>query len=273
MAFDCLMCCGNKASVLRYDQRLEIAREVLYRMSDQGSGLNVFSDFDCMACEPYCLPIALHPETSLFTFSVADIPFLFFVKPIFDLSGLQDFYSKQASLPFETDGFIFTNLFDPAYPFRMNESSIYKWKPATESINHNTIDFAVIPCGSETNTLPKFSSMFSNQARARNKWKFRVKMADMERYRTWQRRSDTNCLLHTKIDNQWFPFSFGVMVADNLPAASLSRPVVAEFAWNAYQHTWVGLRTRNKDANQFETVVGTIENIIENIQIAELISS
>ena len=46
---------------------------------------------------------------------------------------------------------------------------------------------------------------------------------------------------------------------------------VVEIRWNYMTQGWEAVRIRNKEANVFDTVVKTVQNIIEDIQVYELV--
>lgn len=250
LVFDCLMAFGNKTSVLRYDHRLEIAREVVYRMvvcPEQNNTVPLEQDqkipLDMGAHLPYCLPISLRPETSTWAQKAGRLPFLLAVKPIFDMSGLVHYYRNHCvHLPFKFDGMVFTNVNDPVYPFRMKANSILKWKPKME----NTIDFVVTRNGSLDQIRP-----------CKNK-------KQLEQFRSAQPATNNVWLWCVLPNRNMFCFSAGIA----------HHPIVEnhvyECGWNTQLQTWQVLRMRSKDPNAWDTVVNTIQNIVEEISIDEL---
>lgn len=252
LVFDCLMCCGNKTSVLRYDQRVEIAREAVYRMNNKTLEGRV--PLEMGADMPYCLPIAMRRDTSRFALPAGKLPFLVAVKPVFDMAGLRDYGTRiMPHLGFKFDGLVFTDLRDPAYPFRMRPTSMIKWKPRQADFNENTIDF-IVTAATPDNILQD--------------WPPRFRPADprISQYRRFDPQQ-TNCWLWSTLpDRSMFCFSGGVC---QMPGFAPNR--VYECRWNYRFNNWEVVRWRNKDANLWETVVMTVQNIIENIEFSEFI--
>lgn len=145
LVFDALMVCGNRCAVLRYDQRLEIAREVVHRMCPTGRAPQDMP-LPMGATSPFCLPIRAHDYLSCFGVGAGKFPFRVAVKPVFDVAGLKDYERLVLPrLPFGFDGLVFTSLADPAYPFRSKQDTVLKWKPRHAEYNENTVDFVVTP--------------------------------------------------------------------------------------------------------------------------------
>lgn len=241
LIFDCLMLCGNKASILRYDHRLELAREAVYRMCTKLDGyIRVPMGVDL----PYSLP-TLRPHVSRYALPAGKFPFLLSVKPIFDLSGMSDY--RKYTLPFGFDGFVFTRLNEAAQPFRMQPTSILKWKPRMHEYSENTIDFIV------TTSPARLSP-----------WPPRMNGIPSEMYKFRNTEQTNVCLWCVLSTNVYFCFSGGVT----------HQPVVEnqvyECRWNFQYNQWQVGRMRNKDANALETVVCTVKNIIEDISFEEL---
>jgi DNA-directed RNA polymerase II subunit RPB1 len=270
LAFDCLMSCGNKSAVLRYDQRIEITREVLYRITSRAP----YSEqmFNMGLQEPYALPVALRPEMSQYLWNIGKLPFTVIVKPLFDLSGLAHYEKTwMHNLPFQTDGFVFTHLFDPAYPFRTKPLSVLKWKPRTQVYNENTIDF-MITVSNDSQTFLPLKKVFSLNMRSKNKWTSDLQMHEVEKYRTTkplQSHDSQYYYLWTVLpDKTLFCFSAAYLTLS--PEATFQASKIYECRWNYELKTWEIVRFRNKEMNQWTTVLGTIQNIIEDIQIEEL---
>lgn len=257
LAFDCLLSYGNKTSVLRYDQRVEIAREVVFRLN--GDVRTGRKPLPMGAHLPYCLPIALRPETSHYALPAGQLPFLMAVKPIFDWSGLADYYRRiqqPGALPFAFDGLIFTDLREPAYPFRMQPTSMLKWKPRTTDFSENTIDFMVTTRTNADNILPEWSPKFRPAD---------PRIASFRRFDPQQ----TNVWLWSMLpDKSAFCFSGGLC---SLQSFVPNR--VYECRWNYRWQNWEVVRWRNKDLNLWDTVILTIQNIIEDIQFEELVQN
>ncbi len=268
MAFDCLMICGNRSAGLRYDQRVELAREVVFRLSagESGESAKLGEPFLVGATAAYCLPICLRPETSTHLIEAGELPFALFVKPIFDMSGLAHFIEhRQPLLPFGCDGYIFTNLSDPAMPFRMNPTSIFKFKPRDDELNHNTIDFLVMPLGERSDELPSISFYLGSSA-----WKYELSPVSFDTMRSRRPKPNHNCLLAFYFDGNLVYFSYGVVDDISVLPVGPTDAHTFECHWNYRLQTWQVGRARNKDHNQLETVVKTVQNIIENISPSEL---
>jgi len=267
LTFDCLMSCGNKSSVLRYDQRIEVAREVLFQMAVvQSETLEVVTGlpFQMGHQEPYALPISRRPEMSNCLFQVGKLPFRFVVKPLFDLKGLMHYTQHWIeNLPFGVDGYVITNLYEPCYPFRMRREAIFKWKPRNEVYSENTVDFILTPRHDQVEAL---ATKFSTHPRAKNRWSSDVPMHTVEGFR----KHEGDCSLWTVMpDRKRFKFSDGTMA---LPQGEEpQKDKVYECRWNYKDQRWEVVRFRNKDVNQWATVVATIQNIVEDIQLQELV--
>jgi len=176
IVYDCLMTCGNKSAVLRYDQRIEIARELMFRMADPES---FTVPFNMGIEESYALPIALRPETSAYLFKIAHLEKKFHVKPIFDMSGLHHYAKKwKSQLPFACSGFVFTSISAPVYPFQMKKDMGWKWDDMG-----STVTFTLTENKAETKNLSLLQHQFSNSYKAKNKWPFDMKMKQVEYYR------------------------------------------------------------------------------------------
>lgn len=255
LAFDCLMSYGNKTSVLRYDHRIELAREVVFRMNN--NRYEGRRPLPMGAHLPYALPIALRPETSHLALPAGQLPFLLAVKPIFDLSGLADYHRRiqqPGALPFAYDGLVFTDLRDPAYPFRLRPTSVLKWKPRMADFSENTIDFMVTARTGPENVLQDWVPKFRPAD---------PRIAAFRRFDPQQ----TNVWLWSMLpDKSAFCFSGG---CSELQSFVPNR--IYECRWNYRLQNWEVVRWRNKDLNMWETVILTVQNIIEDIQFEELL--
>jgi hypothetical protein len=251
LAFDCLMCYGNKTATLRYDHRIEIARDVLFRLNNKV--LEGRIPVNMGADAPYCLPITMRPETSHMGLPIGKIPFLASVKPIFDMSGLQHYFTHYANtLAFKFDGLVFTNLQDPAYPFRMKIDAILKWKPRLDDYSENTIDFMITTRSTPDNILQNLPPKFRDH-----------NLAHFRKFHPHH----TNIWLWTMLpDKTAFCFSGGISQVQNLLPNR-----VYECRWNYRLQNWEAVRLRNKDINQWETVTLTVQNIVEDVKFEELI--
>jgi hypothetical protein len=118
---DCHTVCGNPCGHLRYDHRLEIAREVVYRFLVPGPDLTtpgstrvrvrkVNLGVDC----PAVLPIHKRTVVSREGYALFGSNIFVSVTPIFRCDGLQefkDFWQKDLSFPYE--GFSVVDVRDP----------------------------------------------------------------------------------------------------------------------------------------------------------------
>lgn len=268
MAFDCLLISGNRSAVLRYDQRLELAREVVFRLSagETGEAAVTIGPFYAGATERYALPIAMRPETSTHLIRAGELPFALFVKPAFDMTGLRHYSQTwQNTLPFHCDGYIFTDLKQPSAPFRMAATSLFKWKPRDQWINHNTIDFLVVPRGQASETLPCLSYYMPNK-----RWAYDISLPAINSMRSCRPSSAHNCVLALYVDSQLVYFSYAICPDPDMIPNTSTVPHTFECHWSYASSTWEVGRLRNKDHNQLATVVGTIQNIIEDISLSEL---
>ena len=247
IAADCLMCCGNKSAVLRYDQRIEICREVLFRLV--GDSSKVSQDFPVGASEPYALPICLRPQMSGELFAIGNVPFRFFVKPVFDLKGLEH-YSKTwmsgSCLPFTTDGIEFINLNDPAYPFDLNPTQILTWR-------NQIMRFVVVE--PECDELPSFSTV-------RQKHNLSVKSAQqVDQYRKRNRSQFDLLLLCSDSSSSYFHFTFG----SGATVECLSN--VCNCKWNNEKRIWQVLGPTNEMPDTLHTVLSFLETVSEPINL------
>jgi DNA-directed RNA polymerase subunit A' len=158
VVYDCEACCGNSLTETRYDLRLEVAREVVYRLItcntnipfDKAKGLRRVE-----MCANRGIPIARRTKTNQhLTSEWSAVPGEFFfgicVKPVFDPRVIAQVL-PHFGLP--TDGVVFTSLTHNIAPFRTNREAILKWKP-TQSID--------VSLKLET---PGFYAMFSSDER------------------------------------------------------------------------------------------------------------
>jgi hypothetical protein len=254
---DCVMSCGHRCAHLRYDQRLEIAREVLHQLATQGNRAPLDAvggtqeAIDLGASSPFCLPICNRRHQSSHVTRVGSLPFGMVVKPVFRLSSLQTFadeWIRSGKYPLPTDGFVFTDLFAAAYPFSMRPLSVFKWKPRNSELSENSIDFVVTPAP----TPGQPADLPAVQADV-----------DISRFRNptgtvhlWVRHTRSQSLLL---------FS----AAEECDIGCTSG--VVECAWHFQKRRWQGMRVRRKDANTVRTAVCTVQNIVEDIQLSDII--
>lgn len=239
--FDCLLSCGNKCSVLRYDQRLEVGREVVHRLG-RPSGRRVDFGFQKSL---FHVPISLRPRVSREFYQMGVLPFPVIVKPVFDVAGVATYTTNVVpTLPFKTDGMVFTNLYDPAYPFRMRDTSIFKWKSGV----HNTIDITIHP--KLASKLPMLPTPITN-----------TDNTFVNHYR--------NDLTGGKTIVSMFVGQFYFSDAFVSPEVELQMGQTYECKWSLDSHTWTVIRHREKSPNHWTTVVNTLQNLVEDIKVSE----
>ena len=255
MVFDALAVCGNRCSVLRYDQRIEIARTIIHQLCVAGNELvPLYMGMDLKYALPSLRP---HISKSMVIPQGWDIGLC--VKPVFELEGLTHFHREVAPrLAFEIDGYTFTHISLPAYPFRMEEDSIFKWKPRKGDYSSHTIDFIVYPMDSQyiddlkQYPIPKGLSV-----------------EHVRRYQTTEgnvKLVSHHTVYKPKYKRHQIIFSMGQ--ADTRYPVAFGK--VYECAWNLTRKQWEIVRRRDKSCNQFETVARTVQNIIEDIKPEEI---
>lgn len=255
MIFDALVVCGNRCSVLRYDQRIEIARTIVHQFCVPGNTLQpIYMGMDL----EYALP-SLRPHVSKSIATPQGWNIGICVKPVFQLEGLSHFHEHvMPKLSFEIDGYTFTHISLPAYPFRMETDSIFKWKPRKGDYSSHTIDFLVYPMDTKgvddlschtivdpmtPETLKPFQCLEGNVKLVAHHTVYKPK------YKRYQ-------------------ITFSMGFADTRYPLSFGK--VYECVWNIRRNQWEIVRQRDKNCNQFETVVRTVQNIIEDIQPSEI---
>jgi hypothetical protein len=248
LVFDCLMLCGNKSAALRYDQRLELAREAVHLLTQGGKPTSC----NLGARAPSCLPIALRPSTSKVLRPCDGFPFLLAVKPIFALEGLEVFRQKyEADLSFPVDGYVFTRLQDEAKPFLLSPTSILKWKPRRDKEwDENTIDVTATARPPLSHVqLPRGSKSLLHRFRSRD-----------GPFLMFGRNNDSK---------EPFLFSAGYSGLD----CDVHDGSVYEARWNLNKLQWYLYRQRDKEANTVSTIERCLGNINENITIGDIIKS
>ena len=244
VVYDCLLSCGHRLSSLRYDKRLEIAREQVYRL---GLRQNVFAPgTDTTPVQMFVedgLPTR-RPVVSTQSFQPGMLPFRVCVKPIFDIHRLTTFDST--SFHFPTDGYVFTNLTDPATPFRRSTTAILKWKPSTDEWDENSIDVY-------TRLAPVHRRVLDEPDDLRPVC-----------YRAY-RRCEGVYEMETR---------HGVLVSygEGSPPGGYEGDGVYEYRWNRLRSAWCMFRRRDKSANTLQTVTATLRNIIERVSLHDIAS-
>ena len=277
--YDCITISGNFSNVLRYDQRLELCREVLYQLligSISGSVDDVKNQLASNATpiefgqgKPYIIS-SLREEMSVNMYKVGNIPFLMVVKPIFSTVGIVNFdKTMNGKLSFDTDGYVLTHLEDVCHPFRIKKTSFIKWKPRTLEYSENTVEFVVAQNNEKLQPIKNY--FFQNRqggSQARNPWSYDLNMGQVDAFR--QNDSGKKYVLWTLLPSgnttgKMMCFSTCDALIDVEPNN------VYECRWNYKKVTWEVIRPRNKSPNNWDTVIGTIQNIVEDIQIDELL--
>jgi hypothetical protein len=269
VVFDCLMSCGNVTSKLRYDQRLEIAREILYRlatfnlsfeieMANQLTPINLGLSSETKS---YQLPIfdETRAQVSKNMFKVGKIPFFLTVKPIFELGGIRKFERDiihNQKFDFPTDGYILTSTYLPATPFRCNKNCVFKWKPKGSVYNENTIDVMV--------TMNQKINSFDNTDLCELQNFSKDKRFN---YSNYQQIHGNVCMWGTHNKHS---ILFGTLVCDEKEINTLDFGKIYECIWNHVCGRWEIMRKRSKYPNSMETIVATIQNIIEDVILEDI---
>lgn len=238
--FDILMIHGNICSHLRYDHRIELARQVLQIHGNKHMACTMFTE------EKYSLPIALYPDTSNYLYTIGNVSFHFIVKPLFAMCGLLHFHQHYLpKFPVPTDGYIFTNLYEPLQPFRNVKHLVFKWKPRNQVFSENTIDVEIEKCFRDLE-----NNLFTN---------------DVKEYIS----KDGEYCMFVHVRGKRVPFSQCRSVVDE---KDYVMSFVGECRWNFIDKTWEIIRIRNKEPNNWETIVNTVFNIKEDLQIQDICS-
>lgn len=246
--YDCLMTCGNKSAVLRYDQRIEIAREVVFRLADPDSFIH---SYPMGIEEPYALPIALRPETSAYLCRIGNLQERFVVKPIFDLSGLQDYAIKyKDKLPFAFSGFMFTSISAPVYPFQMKKDMGWKW----DGMGSRVI-FQVTEPSPEVCLL---SHMFSNHFKAKNKWPFTtMSMKQVEHYRPLS--GNHYPIIRIRHEEKMIAFA---RIRTSCPPGNY------ECRW--HDEAWQIVQQTTKEPDSFQKLIQVLQTIENRVDMSEI---
>ncbi len=263
LIFDCLMLCGNRCSRIRYDHRIELAREAVFLLSSNPG--QPISWLERLVAEPYALPISRRVEVSTHLRPLLGTSkHLILVKPLLDLWGLRHFFAHYMSdFPWPSDGLILTKVSDACQPFRCKQDTVLKLKPRHENYNENTIDFRVRYVSKDRpERLLSLGQLLSSR-RNRHTWKYGIDAYSVEQFRVSP--PSANVLL--ELNTPWgesFVFSGG------LSGQAVEEGSVYEARWNYGKRIWEVTRKREKDANSFETAIRTIQNIVEDVQVHEL---
>jgi len=234
LVFDCLMCCGNKCSVLRYDQRMRIANRLVDGLGDVVTTVTMPKSsvpHNGGGMKLHCLSANL----------------LIGVKPVYDLADVLDEHQLTGDGALELDGVVFTHIAAEAAPFATfgphGPVRCYKWKPWLD----NTIDFVVSFRPNELSQLPGVTTVQS--------------MSEFQSTRG-------NCwLLVERYNAPIIVFSaahIGVQV-------HCSEGDVVECKWSDDDKTWFVVKIRDKKPNTWPVVLKTLENLSERITLDEIL--
>jgi DNA-directed RNA polymerase II subunit RPB1 len=247
VVFDCTLSYGSVLSRLMYPHRLEVAREIVYRLGTC-DGVVEFDESEGYRPVEMCMAAAVPSRrrcVSTHSFRPGLLPFHICVKPIFDVQRVCSIPCD--SFHFATDGFVFTDRHAAVTPFRVTPTSTLKWKPVVGVWDENTIDVrcreadpAVLPAHADFTALHR---------------PFRVAAGEYEMVVCDRR-------------NRPVVFAFG----EGHPGKTgvFTGVGVYEFAWNRVERTWHLIRRREKAANTLETVLATLVNIVEAIRLGEI---
>jgi DNA-directed RNA polymerase beta' subunit len=255
VVYDCSLAFGNKSSVLRYDQRIEIAREIVYRLgtNNMNSPLEKaknYTPIEMHANSLGALPSCVKGNVSSCMFEPGNLPFYITVKPLFAKESLQyfnDHYLSTFLFPVDAgQAYIFTSLSLPIYPFRMKRESIFKLKSrgklsgSVSVYDGNTIDVEItLSDDTVRNTKLPLEEPF-----CRNTGDICL----------WGRGRQ----LFGKI---WKGAYFVLDTSEN---------PVYECRWNRKTLQWEPFLLRRKAANTMETILATVQNIKEDLQLSEI---
>lgn len=139
--YDCVLSCGNKIGEARYDLRLEVAREIVYRLATDNLKASFPKSNPIEMHAKKAIPTSHRGETSQYLANILGLRMC--VKPIFRF----DKSIAKLSWPFPIDGLVFTHVAKPATPFRVCEEACYKWK------NVHTVDVRLQPDGDQRFTM------------------------------------------------------------------------------------------------------------------------
>jgi DNA-directed RNA polymerase beta' subunit len=248
LVFDCYSVCGNRCTRLRYDHRLELAREVVSRLVESDDSRDgYFLGMRYLMKEFAAVYPSLREETSYCAKAVkgetsdSSIWYML-VKPIFDMSGLAEF--PMNAFPWRSDGFVFTNLDRAATPFRMERETFMKWKP----LEHITVDFILqsLPLATTHTKVQAFEDLVCQP--------FRVFSHGTHALFVDVPSTGSRC--------------FSLVTCP--PDIRVKSGDVVECAWVTLPFPqWVVQRVRYKDPNQWSTVLPTLQNIVDGIRVED----
>jgi hypothetical protein len=238
---DCLLSCGNVCSTLRYEQRLELAREIVFRigtcnLSSPLKSAPNYERFEMDSNSKYALP-SLRSGVSRMIFQPGGMFFYMTVKPIFDMRYLPQFNAN--ILDFPIDGFVFTSLSMPAAPFRKNPISVFKYKKPIDC----TIDVVIMThCKYKESIVTGVDKFRKSHGTA-----YMCAIDDLT--------SKSELVVFSKIT----------------PDIKFDEACVYECSFVKDQ--WKIVLKRDKSANTVSTIIANIRNIIEEIDLNTFVQS
>jgi DNA-directed RNA polymerase beta' subunit len=241
VVFDCLLSCGHVTSAMMYGKRLEIGREVVYRMGtcDGTEPLSSSNEYRPIRMQNESAVPSRRPGVSTHSFRPGTLPFHLCVKPVFDVQDVCRI--DCGAFQFPTDGFVFTDNVAPATPFRVCATSVLKWKPVSGLWDENTVDMVCGRVGAGLEDRRDIPGRFTA---------YRVRSGG---YTLSEHASSGS------------PFSHG---EDTL--GIYSGVGVYECRWHRVDAAWHLYRARDKAANTLETVLSTIDTIIDSVRLIEI---
>jgi DNA-directed RNA polymerase beta' subunit len=252
--FDCYMKSGWPCTMHPLDLRLEIARWSLSTMftktrKSQVPHFKVPVDIG----QGHSYP-STEPRFSTYVHRVPAFGFGIIVKPIFAGKHVEYLVNVlRHSLPWKTDGLVFSNLTAEAKPFLTDPYAFLKWKPREywygEELDGNTIDLEVKVTGNQPLTITSDFPISDY----RSTYEF--------------------CEFYTMDGKVGLWTSDGVLLTFVTWRGAV-KPVrdgqVFEIAWSHTKRDWVFLRERGKRANHSKTVNRNLHLIGENIQLGDI---
>jgi hypothetical protein len=257
VVFDCIRTCGSICATLRFDQRIDIARDLIRKFIAPRKHLGIVQEpyeekrsySDNIFSYAFSIP-TIHQKISTHRFKLTSLPFWITVKPQNDVWGLEYTHrnSSWKNSEFEYDGgysIVLTDISAPYTPLKKNHTQIFKFKPGgSTDDNSNTLDF-MVTMSIDSNELPLIPTYFTNK--------------NVEKYRSSVGNVDLWFLDHNKCY-----YLFTRATISEIPNYS-----VVEFAWNTVKKTWTLQRMRDKTPNAGFVVFRTIDDIEDGLKITD----
>jgi hypothetical protein len=178
------------------------------------------------------------------------LPFSLCVKPIFAVHSVHALDRHRITFP--TDGYVFTSLSLPVYPFRMRSLAAIKWKPGqkeSSAFNENTVDVVLHSESHDGYDLPTLDGAHP----------------DVGKFR-----STNGSLVMVVPGRDGEPIVFSHLHPN--PDLEIVEGDTYEVRWRHDQCQWEVFRHRDKHPNTLDTVLRCVTNIIENISLSDIIS-